>query len=57
MNFDARRFAALAVLVVAAPWIAGFYTRNERLGTVPETIAGGVTAYAIIDAGTLDVSA
>ena len=57
MNLDARRFAALAVLVVAAPWIAGFYTRNERLGTVPETIAGGVTAYAIIDAGTLDVSA
>jgi hypothetical protein len=57
MRLDPRRLAVLALLVLAAPWIARFYTRNERLGTVPETIAAGVTAYALADAGTVDVSA
>ncbi len=57
MRLDARRVAVLVVLVLAAPWIVRFYARNERLGTVPETIAAGVTAYALVDAGTVDVSA
>jgi len=57
MGLDARRLAALAILVLAAPWIARFYARNERLGAVPETVAAGVTAYALVDAGTVDVSA
>ena len=56
MKLDARRFTALAILVLAAPWIVRFYARNERLGTVPETIAAGVTAFAIVDGGTLDLT-
>jgi hypothetical protein len=56
-RLDARRLAVLAALVVAAPWIARFYARNERLGSVPETIAAGVTAHALVDAGTVDVGA
>ncbi|HZO09229.1 MAG TPA: hypothetical protein VFC77_07620, partial [Myxococcota bacterium] len=56
MGLDARRFTALAILVLATPWIVRFYARNERLGTVPETIAAGVTAFAIVDGGTLDVT-
>ena len=44
------------MLVLATPWIVRFYARNERLGTVPETIAAGVTAFAIVDGGTLDVT-
>ena len=56
MKLDARRFTALAILVLAAPWIVRFYARNERLGTVPETIAGGVAAFAIVDGGTLDLT-
>jgi len=56
-HLDARRLAVLAALVLAAPWIARFYTRNARLGAVPETIAAGVTAYALADAGTADVTA
>jgi hypothetical protein len=56
VGLDARRFTALAILVLAAPWIVRFYARNERLGTVPETIAAGVTAFAIVDGGTLDLT-
>ena len=51
------RLAALLLLVLAAPWIAHFYARNERLGAVPETIAAGVTAHALVATGTADVSA
>ena len=57
MSLDARRWTVLAILVVASPWIARFYAQNARLGTVPETIAGAVAAYAMVDAGTVDVSA
>ena len=57
MSLDARRWTVFAILVVASPWIARFYAQNARLGTVPETIAGAVAAYAMVDAGTVDVSA
>lgn len=56
MRLDARRFTALAILVLATPWIVRFYARNERLGTVPETIAAGVAAFALVDGGTLDLT-
>jgi len=57
MHLDARRLTVLAALVLAAPWIARFYTRNARLGAVPETVAAGVTAHALVAAGTVEVSA
>jgi len=57
MHLDARRLTVLAALVLAAPWMARFYTGNPRLGAVPETIAAGVTAHALVAAGTVDVSA
>lgn len=56
MRADRRRLAAIAILVLAAPWIARFYARNPWLGTAPEAIAGGVAAYAIVDGGTLDLT-
>jgi hypothetical protein len=54
---DGRRLAVMLCLVLSAPLLMNFYVRNERLGTAPETIAAGVTAYALAAAGTADVSA
>jgi hypothetical protein len=50
------RVAALLAVLAAAPLLARFYARNERLGAMPETIAAAVTAHALVRAGTLDVS-
>jgi len=52
-----RRAAVLLGLLALAPLLARFYARNERLGIVPETVSAGVTAHAIVHAGSVDVSA
>lgn len=51
-----RRGAVLLALLVLAPLLARFYAQNARLGAVPETISAGVTAHALVHAGTVDVA-
>jgi hypothetical protein len=51
-----RRGAALLALLALAPFLAQFYAQNARLGTVPETVSAGVTAHALVHAGSVDVA-
>jgi hypothetical protein len=51
-----QRIAALLAVMAVAPVLVRFYARNQRLGSMPETISTGVTAHALVRAGTVDVS-
>ena len=51
-----HRLSALLAVVAVAPLLVRFYARNERLGSMPETISTAVTAHAVVRKGTLDVS-
>ena len=51
-----RRAAVLLLLLALSPLLARFYAQNERLGSLPETISAGVTAHAVVHAGTLDIA-
>jgi hypothetical protein len=51
-----RRIVVLLLLAALSPLLARFYARNERLGSLPETISAGVTAHAVVHAGTLDIA-
>jgi len=51
-----RRAAVLLLLVALSPLLARFYAQNERLGSLPEAISAGVTAHAVVHAGTLDIA-
>ena len=56
MSTSVRRAAVLLVLLALAPFLARFYAQNARLGAVPETISAGVTAHAIVHAGSVDIA-
>ena len=56
MTPSTARAAALLALLVLSPLLVRFYARNPRLGTVPETVSAGVTAHALVRAGTVDVT-
>ena len=47
----------MVALLAFAPFLARFYAQNARLGTVPETVSAGVTAHALVHAGSVDVAA
>jgi hypothetical protein len=51
-----RHGAVLVALLALAPLLARFYAQNERLGTVPETVSAGVTAHALVHAGSVDIA-
>lgn len=56
MTIAVRRAVVLVALLALAPLIARFYAQNARLGTVPETVSAGVTAHALVHAGSVDVA-